>query len=110
MITFTSDDLNNYLVNSRHSISFTVPGILCQDGFRMSIQASINHYCLPKCNLGPWQEVEIGFPSHIEPLLWQWAENKYEWLDTVYSYVPIHIAALVIELHGGIKCPLTQRV
>ena len=47
--------------------------------------------------------VEVGFPSQIEPLLWEYAEEPGRWKDTVYPYTPIEIVAAVIELHGGIN-------
>lgn len=67
----------------------------------MSVQASRTHYCSPRSDVGPWQSVEIGFPSRIEPLLWQYAESPGEWTNTVYGYVPVELVAAVIEVHGG---------
>ena len=75
--------------------------IECRDGFRMSVQASEHHYCSPRTNEGPWDEVEVGFPSAVEPLLWKYADEPGNWTETVYGYVPIELVAAVVELHGG---------
>ena len=53
--------------------------------------------------MGPWVEVEVGFPSVVEPLLFEYAESPGRWTDTVYPYVPIELVASVIEVHGGVK-------
>ena len=78
------------------------PRVLCGDGFEMSIQASSTHYCRPREDTGPWTHVEVGFPNRIEPLLWQYAEERGRWTDAVYPFVPIELAAAVVELHGGL--------
>jgi len=80
-----------------------VPMVTCKNGFSMSVQASSSHYCSPRQDVGPWASVEIGFPSRIEPLLWDYAEEPGNWTQTVYGYVPIELAAAVIEVHGGFK-------
>jgi hypothetical protein len=97
------DDLNNHLKTAR------VPGylntcrkVVCCDGFSMSVQASSGHYCSPRNDEGPWETVEVGYPSKIEPLLWDYADEPGKWTDTVYGHVPIELVAAVIEVHGGI--------
>ena len=67
----------------------------------MSVQASSNHYCSPREDEGPWTHVEVGYPNRVEPLLWEWAEVKGAWTDTVYPRVPVEVVAAVVELHGG---------
>ncbi len=78
-----------------------IPRIHCADGFSMSVQAGESLYCSPRSDTGPWEEVEVGFPSQVEPLLFEYAEDRGQWTDTVYPYVPIALVASVIELHGG---------
>lgn len=78
-----------------------VPAIHCRDGFHMSVQASSGTYCTPRNDSGPWSQVEIGYPNRIEPLLFEYAETKGDWTQTVYGWVPIELVAAVIELHGG---------
>ena len=67
----------------------------------MSIQADEFVYCLPRDNDGPYTAVEIGFPSHHEELIIDWAEDKASPTQTVYGYVPSHIVSLVLAKHGG---------
>jgi len=76
--------------------------VVCRDGFSMSVQASTGHYCSPRNDEGPWETVEVGFPSAIEPLLWDYADEPGKLTDTVYGYVPIELVAAVIEVHGGL--------
>lgn len=78
------------------------PRIVCKDGFSVSVQASDFTYCYPRHNEGPWDEVELGFPSEIVPELLQYAENKDEPTNSVYGYVPIEVVVKVLESHGGI--------
>ena len=96
------ESLQKYLSGPRRSRG-QVPLIVCNDGFTMSVQASSGHYCSPRNDTGPWSSVEIGYPNKIKPLLWDYAEEPGRWTETVYGYVPIEIAGLVVELHGGIK-------
>lgn len=102
----TPEQLNLYLqttrVPDRPHVCRTVA---CDDGFTMSVQASSGHYCSPRSDSGPWTSVEIGFPSNIEPLLFDYAEDPGNWTGTVYGYVPIELAAAVVELHGGFASP-----
>lgn len=103
MPTFHEEDLQTYLMTRAPRAYPPLPPVVCSDGFAMSVQASAGNYCEPRSDVGPWLSVEIGFPNRIEPLLWPYAEEPGAWTDTVYSYVPIQLAAAVIELHGGVR-------
>ena len=72
--------------------------VVCKDGFSMSVQASINHYCSPKLNgkNNTYSSVEIGFPSEID-----YAENPDKLTNTVYAYVPAKLTLDIIKKHGG---------
>jgi len=74
----------------------------------MSVQAGGGLYCTPADDVGPWTRVEVGFPSQIEPLLWEYAESPGAWTDTVYPRVPVEVVAAVVEVHGGFN--LQERV
>lgn len=76
--------------------------IVCADGFTMSVQASANHYCAPR-ETGAWyyDQVEVGFPSAIEPLLLEYAENDADYLNTVYGWVPVEVVDAIVAAHGG---------
>jgi len=77
--------------------------IICKDGFTMSVQAHNGAYCSPRIDNAPrYTQVEVGFPSHPESLLLEWAEKKDEPTNTVYPYVPAHQISLVCVKHGGI--------
>jgi hypothetical protein len=79
-----------------------MPGIVCADGTRLSVQASRTHYCAPRDNNGMWHAVEVGFPSIAPPVAW--AEYAEEWdkpTETVYGYVPVELVREFIEDHGG---------
>jgi hypothetical protein len=80
-----------------------VKPIECADGLTMSVQASETHYCSPRSNLGPYTEVEVGFPSQLVEELMEYAESPSTPTDTVYAYVPVTVVEAVIEKHGGLK-------
>ena len=77
--------------------------IVCEDGFRMSVQASESNYCSPRNNEGPWMSVEVGMPSHSESLILEWAEDKDDPTGTVYGWVPADVVLEVVDKHGGWK-------
>lgn len=89
----TLKKISNYRVNA----------LTCNDGFRMSVQASETHYCLPRDNEGPHYKFEVGYPSSEEPALMRYAEDPDRPTDTVYGYVPVEIIDEIIAKHGGIK-------
>lgn len=94
--------LQEYLHTDRESWG-QVAKITCEDGFRISIQASATHYCSPRDDTGPWTSVELGYPSESDPLIFTYAEDIDAPTDTVYGYVPIEIAQQLIDKHGGIQ-------
>tara|TARA_Y100000593_G_scaffold87788_1_gene168896 strand:- start:572 stop:871 length:300 start_codon:yes stop_codon:yes gene_type:complete len=76
--------------------------ILCADGFSMSVQASSGNYCTPRISGSDrYTAVEVGFPSHEEPLLLQYADDAANPTDTIYAYVPVQVVTDVIAKHGG---------
>jgi hypothetical protein len=77
--------------------------VTCKDGFTMSVQANEGAYCHPRIDNAPsYTSVEVGFPSHPEPLLRKWADNEDKPTDTVYGYVPVNTIVLVCAKHGGV--------
>jgi hypothetical protein len=84
--------------------SHLVRRVACADGLEVSIQASEYNYCSPRENRGPWDSVELGFPSEApNPTIMQRAENPSEPTQTVYGYVPIEDVVDWLLEHGG--CP-----
>ena len=102
--------VNDYLMSKRDEndpkvrddYSFpVVERIQCADGFSLSVQASHGAYCSPRTNLGPWDEVEVGFPSDVPTPIMNYAENPEAPTETVYGYVPIELVEELIAAHGG---------
>ena len=83
--------------------------IICKDGFNVSVQASKTHYCSPRDNNGPYDAVELGFPSRTMGK----AFNEYKddsrsrQTDTVFAYVPVYLIEELLAKHGGIIGMLT---
>ncbi len=75
--------------------------ITCADGFNLSVQATHGAYCTPRQNIGPWLEVEVGFPSAAPELIMEFADQPEQPTETVYAYVPINLVVDLIALHGG---------
>jgi hypothetical protein len=103
------DQINEYVENFREKspsegyLGF-VPRIVCADGFSMSVQASSFHYCSPRCNAGPWESFEIGFPSANERILAAYKQGyrNTKQTETVFPYVPVSVILKIIKKHGGI--------
>jgi len=77
--------------------------IVCKDGFIMSVQANEGAYCYPRVDNAPsYKSVEVGFPSRLEPLLLDWADDPERPTGTVYGYVPVATILLVCAKHGGV--------
>ena len=76
--------------------------IVCADGFRVSVQASLSHYCTPRDDRGPYTEVELGYPSEPVEAWLEYAEDPESATTTVYPYVPIELVEQVLEQHGGV--------
>ena len=75
--------------------------IKCADGFTMSVQASRGSYCSPRADSGPYDSVEVGFPSSFDVYLHRYAEDPDKPTDTVYGWVPADTVIMCIDAHGG---------
>ncbi len=83
-------------------MDYRYPRVVCADGFSMSVQAHDSAYCSPRANNAQkYEEVEIGFPSSVEPLLMEHCEDIDRPMETVYAYVPVQVVTNVIAKHGG---------
>lgn len=73
--------------------------IICNDGFKLSVQASNFHYCIPKKNLPDvnYMSAEVMIFSD-EPLL----KNCPYYGDNIYT-VKLDLIDKILEKHGGIK-------
>lgn len=75
--------------------------VKCADGFSMSVQASKGSYCSPRDDSGPYDSVEVGFPSSYDYYLHEYAEDPGKPTDTVYGWVPADTVMMCIDAHGG---------
>ena len=76
----------------------------CADGFSMSVQAGTANYSTPRSALGPYTEVEVGFPTIDDYLLEPYFDGDSNIEDVtkgVYSYVPVQVVTNVLAKHGG---------
>jgi hypothetical protein len=98
-------DINKYIQENR---SFDCPTrlvkeVVCQDGFRMSVQAGPSLYSSPRDWADEYTEVEVGFPSQMEVWLMPFIdEPDADPTDTVYGYVPVETINQIVEDHGGL--------
>ena len=77
--------------------------VVCADGFSMSVQANENAYCTPRITGAEnYSAGEIGFPSHPEEIIKEWAEDQDDLTGTVYGYVPVSVVTNVLAKHGGV--------
>lgn len=104
------DVVNEYLKRfevvksyGRYEYRKIAPRMVCRDGFTMSVQASDRHLCSPRKRVGPYDAVEVCFPSAEEPLLLPYAEDAAAYADTIYGKVPVAVVSTVIEKHGGLR-------
>lgn len=82
--------------------------ILCKNGAHVSVQASHYHYCIPRANAGPYEEVECGSPSVIPTFSWiEYADDKDNLKRTIYAYLPIKLLIEFIEFNGGLELEYT---
>lgn len=81
-----------------------VEKIICEDGFFFSVQASATHYCSPREDDSfPYSTLEVAYPSEVEVLIKEYAENRENLKGSVYGHVPLSLILKVIDKHGGIK-------
>jgi hypothetical protein len=90
------------LISSMEHSFRQVQPITCASGLTFSAQASVTHYCTPRDSVGPWEEVEVGFPSERVEEFMEYADDPDEPTGTVYGYVPVEVVEAVVDSHGGI--------
>lgn len=101
------DSLREFLKKTyriRGAIQDGRPHIFCKDGFKMSVQAGVTWYCLPRKSLesGEYEAVEVGALNREDELLMPYAEDAEKPTKTVYAYVPVEVVDAVIQKHGGL--------
>ena len=85
---------------------------MCNDGFSISIQASRDHFCTPRDDIGPYEYVEAAYPSEWEDLLLPFTDNDTDrtpvicgTAPTLYVNVPASVIREMISKHGGMARP-----
>lgn len=108
----TAFNLNAWLESTRKPLNATSvfgldyldirPRIQCADGFSISVQADSAKYCSPRESVGPYLEVECGFPMQGKDEVASidgWDEYGGH---PVWGYVPVSLVEELIASHGGI--------
>ena len=90
-------NINNIKLKSTSSIIRS--HFVCKDGFKISIQASMAHYCKPKINL------DNGEYTHLEIACLPQKELGEYYLDEmdamyIYKFVPIEEVENLINKHN----------
>lgn len=104
-------NINEFLQKTRRTrqtgtYTFQLPRlhVVCNDGFKMSVQAGQYLYSTPRTDDAPtYSAVEVGYPSEYEELLMPYVEDANDPTGTVYGYVPVEVVDAIIEKHGGIN-------
>ena len=83
--------------------------VTCADGFSVSIQAGLGHYCESAVDGSKtYKSVELGYPNRPCIFILDYAEDRGDPEGTIYGYVPAHVVRKMIAAHGGIvsgHCP-----
>jgi len=78
---------------------------VCNDGFTVSIQASVAHYCRPKKTYdGGYALVEVQPRSKDMEFKEYFSDYADDYKNMVYAYVPVDLLdKYLLEKHGGIS-------
>jgi hypothetical protein len=81
---------------------------ICTNKISLSIQASLHHFCSPRCDVGPYDSVEVGFIRDANgnrvaaPDSWaEYADGDAGVLSDIFAYVPVGLVEEFIESCGG---------
>lgn len=102
-------NLDDFLNANRRKIAgffSPIKRLICNDGFSVSIQCGYMFHGTPRSELDDTREYsafELGFPSHADELISEYAEDEENPTGTVYPYVPRTVVEQLINKHGGIK-------
>jgi hypothetical protein len=95
-------NLNLHFQNNANRGGRLFKRITCANGLSFSAQANAGAYCSPRQDNGPWNQVEIGFPSIAVEEFMEFAENSADPTGTVYGWVPVEIVEAVVQKNGGL--------
>jgi hypothetical protein len=80
------------------------PIVECIDGYQVSVQCSKYSYSLPRedfKDVSNYISFELGFPNMSDEFLDEYAEDKTDFTETVYPYVPRAVVEALLLKHGG---------
>ena len=92
---------------NKHEYQDIRPMLVCNNGTKMSVQASDTHYSTPRNNDGPYRAVEMWCLSgQTIPALGEYGDGEDPW-----AFVPVEVIEELITFHGGISAdtPLTHK-
>lgn len=123
----TLDELDKFMKdNPRRAGDISRPRVVCNDGFKMSVQFDVCDYLRSDSFLLGWKPhsilyaemidddgdvtsiknyktVEVGYPTDKPICFSKYAEDNDDYTETVYGYVPIELVCKEIIQHNGIK-------
>jgi hypothetical protein len=79
------------------------PRMTLFSGRSLSVQASGSHYCEPRSAVGPWTEVEVGYPEYADGRKWGSKAFGTNRDGAVFGWVPVADLNRMIARNGGIK-------
>ena len=97
-----SSMLGGMLEYADRTVSTIFPAIVCNDGFRLSVQGHFGAYSSPRDDFADeYSACEI---MCAQELLFEEARNGEQCGEEfIYPYIPIKTIVSVIEKHGGMK-------
>ena len=76
--------------------------VICADGYRISIQASVGHYCTPReDDATAYRTVEILVYEFDELLAEYIDDNNHGDMDMIGERVPAELVIKLLKKHGG---------
>jgi len=77
------------------------PHLVCADGYRISVQASAGHYCVPRDNAGPYLSVETYCARRPDGSPWRIPGIRMG--GNPAAFVPVPLINRIIHRHGGLS-------
>ncbi len=81
--------------------------LILKSGLKLSVQASENHYSIPRKDSDFYTAFEVGYPTKKIKELLKFADDKKNPTGTVYSYVPFEVIEKIIKDNKGIDVEKT---
>lgn len=96
-----ADYANDVFHSVDYAHGFVKKRASCYDNFSMSIQASYDHYSIPKIDDGDYYEAfEIGYPSSSDHFFKCYGDSD----NVIFSYTPAWLVGATLIFHDVITC------